>query len=45
MAEKGWMENDSKRMGGLHVFEKNGNEKPILNTDVKTVFIDGKFNF
>ena len=40
----GWIENESKRMGGLHVFEKDGDKKSILNTDVKTVFIDGRLN-
>jgi hypothetical protein len=45
MEDAGWYENESKRMGGFYVFEKDGKEKHILNTDIKTVFIDGALNF
>ena len=45
MESRGWEENEDKRMGGLYVFEKNGDTKEIINTQVKTVFIDGKLNF
>jgi len=44
MENKGWIENSSKQTGGLHTFEKNNLTKEILNTDIKTVIIDGKFN-
>jgi len=43
MKDKGWKE--VKRLGGLHVFEKNGKKKGIVNTQIKKVFIDGKLNF
>jgi hypothetical protein len=45
MKSRGWYEDASKRMGGLHVFEKNGETMEVINTDIKTVFIDGKINF
>jgi len=45
MESRDWKENEGKRMGGLHVFEKNGETKEIINTQVKTIFIDGKLNF
>ncbi|WP_373233404.1 hypothetical protein [Cohnella sp.] len=45
MRSKGWKENEDKRMGGLYVFEKNGDTKEIINTQVKTIFVDGKLNF
>jgi hypothetical protein len=45
MKSRGWYENESKRMGGLHVFEKNGETLEVINTDIKTIFIDGKINF
>lgn len=45
MKDKGWHENEGKRNGGLHVFEKEGKDKRILNTSIKTVFIDGRLNF
>ncbi len=43
MEARGWKEVD--QMGGLHVFEKDGKRKAIANTQVKTVFVDGKLNF
>ncbi len=42
MEASGWKEKE--QLGGLHIFEKYGNKKQILNTDVKTIFIDGKLN-
>lgn len=45
MESRGWKENENKRIGGLHVFEKNGETKAIINTQIKTIFIDGKLNF
>jgi len=45
METKGWQENVSKRMGGLYVFEKNGETKEIINKQIKTIFIGGKLNF
>ncbi len=42
MKDKGWKE--IEQLGGLHIFEKKGEKKGILNTQVKTVFIDGKLN-
>lgn len=45
MESKGWIENKNKRFGGLHVFENNGDTKEIVNTDIKTVIINGKLNF
>ncbi|MDF2678298.1 MAG: hypothetical protein K0Q97_2645 [Bacillota bacterium] len=44
MESKGWIENESKRLGGLHIFERNGEEKGILNTAIKTIVVDGKLN-
>ena len=44
MESKGWIGNESERLGGLSVFEKNGKTKYILNTDIKTIIIDGKLN-
>lgn len=43
MESRNWSEVD--QMGGLHVFEKDGERKLILNTQVKTVFINGRLNF
>lgn len=45
LKSRGWYENEGKRMGGLHVFEKNGETMKVINTEIKTVFINGKLNF
>jgi hypothetical protein len=45
MESRGWKENKDKRMGGLYVFEKGDETKEILNTQVKTIFVDGKLKF
>ncbi|MBP3951790.1 hypothetical protein [Bacillus suaedae] len=45
MESRGWKENEDKRMGGMYAFEKNGETKEIINTQVKTIFVDGKLNF
>ncbi len=45
MKGKGWIENKSARLGGLHIFERKGETKGITNTDVKTIVVNGKLNF
>lgn len=45
MESKGWSENEDRSTGGLHIFERDGISKEIKNNDIKTVIIDGKFNF
>jgi hypothetical protein len=42
MESKGWTENET--LGGLLIFEKNGEIKRIEDTDIKTILIDGKLN-
>ncbi|OXS58181.1 hypothetical protein B0G93_11570 [Bacillus sp. V-88] len=32
-------------MGGLFIFVKKGEIKEVINTQVKTIFDEGKFNF
>ncbi len=45
MESRGWKENEDKRKGGLYVFEMNGETKEIINTQIKTIFVDDKLNF
>ena len=45
MESRGWKVNEDKRMGGLYVFEMNGETKEIVNTQIKTIFVDDKLNF
>ncbi|WP_096154096.1 MULTISPECIES: hypothetical protein [Bacillus] len=45
MGSRGWKENEDKRIGGLYIFEKNGEIKEVINTQVKTIFVEGKLNF
>ncbi|WP_064093356.1 hypothetical protein [Rossellomorea aquimaris] len=45
MESRGWKENGDNRMGGLYVFEMNGERKEIINTQIKTIFVNGKLNF
>jgi hypothetical protein len=42
MEQKGWKEVD--QLGGLHIFERNGVKKHILNKQVKTFMKNGKLN-
>ncbi|WP_236561178.1 hypothetical protein [Pontibacillus sp. HMF3514] len=44
LKKEGWKEIKHQRMGGLYVFERDGKIKRIINTQVKTIFIDGKLN-
>lgn len=43
METKGWSEVEV--LGGLHIFKKGNETKKILNTDIKTITVDGKLNF
>ena len=45
MESRGWKVNEDKRMGGLYVFKMNGETKEIVNTQIKTIFVDDKLNF
>lgn len=38
MEANGWNQKD--QLGGLYIFEKDGKERQIFNTDVKTIFTD-----
>ncbi|MCA1029449.1 hypothetical protein LCL95_00225 [Bacillus timonensis] len=42
MRTEGW--NEVSQFGGLHTFEKDGETMEILNTQVKTIIIDGSIN-
>lgn len=42
MEGKGW--DRTNQVGGLHIFEKDGNQLEIVHTQVKTLIIDGNLN-
>jgi len=42
MEKNGWKQ--THQTSEMHIFEKNGNEVEIINTQVKTLIIDGSLN-
>ncbi|MGE5396302.1 MAG: hypothetical protein ACM3MK_02055 [Chitinophagales bacterium] len=44
MEMNGWKENREEQLGSMHVFEKGGQQKRVLGTQVKTAIVNGRLN-